>query len=200
VAAPRSEPDSTSISRQDRVRTRKRLETRENDCNSLQRQSGLLARRLQSRRVTHVSLSIPEPQTTSAGLPRLERQAGRITEDLRQLHWDNCKVSFDRRLAYRYALRALRDGYDAAKILKCYERALQECHALATDRTASRGQICRFELSSTVRRANRFLANNRLPTAERIRRAIEPSTEGASVVPIAAKKADLRTAGQSGET
>ena len=110
-------------------------------------------------------------------MQRLKSQAARITENLRQLHWDNCKVDFDRRLAYRYALGALRDGYDAAKILKCYERALQECHALATDRTASRGQICRFELSSTVLRAKRFLANNRLSKAERIRRAIEASTE-----------------------
>ena len=150
--------------------------------------------------MTDCSRSIPEPQTTSAGLRRLEKQAARITEDLRQLHWDNCKVNFDRRLAHRYAFGALRDGYDTAKILKCYERALQECHALATDRTASRGQICRFELCSTVRRAERFLANNRLPRAERIRRVIEPSTERASVVPIAAEKADLRTAEQSGET
>jgi hypothetical protein len=135
----------------------------------LQRQSGLLARRLQSRRVTHVSPLISEPQTTSAGLPGLERQAGRITEDLRQLHWDNCKANFDRRLAYRYVLRALREGHNAARILKCYERALQECHALATDRTASRGQICRFELSSTVRRAKRSLARNQFPGPERIR-------------------------------
>jgi hypothetical protein len=66
-------------------------------------------------------------------------------------------------MAYHYALRALRDGHDAAKILKCYEWALQECHALATDRTATRGQVRRFELSSTVRRAKRFLANDGLP-------------------------------------
>jgi len=72
-------------------------------------------------------------------------------------------------MAYRYAFRALRDGHDAANILKCYERALQECHALAADRTASRGQIRRFELSSTVRRAKRFFANDGLPKAERIR-------------------------------
>lgn len=153
----------------------------------------------QGRRVTDDSISIPGSQTKSASLQRLKSQAARITEDLRQLHWDNCKVDFDRRLAHRYAFGALRDGYDAAKILKGYERALQECHALATDRTASRGQICRFELSSTVRRAKRFLASNRLPKTERIRRATEPSTEGALVVPIAAKKADLRTAEQSGE-
>jgi hypothetical protein len=166
---PRSEPDSRSLNRlRIELAGAEGLNTREN-CNLLQRQSGLLARRLQSRRVAHASPSIPEPQTTSAGLPRLERLAGRITEDLRQLHWDNCKVNFDRRLAYRYVLRALRDGYDAANILRCYERALQECHALATDRTASRGQICRFELSSTVRRAKRFLANNRFPGPERIR-------------------------------
>ena len=102
------------------------------------------------------------------GLRRLGKKAAQITDNLRRFHWDNCKVNFDRRLAYCYALGALRDGYDAAKILKCYERALQDCHALATDRTASRGQVCRFELSSTVRRAKRFLANDGLLTAERI--------------------------------
>src|SRR5262245_54089228 len=63
-------------------------------------------------------------------------QAARITKDLWQLHWDNCKVNFDRTLAHRYVLRALREGHNAASILKCYERALQECHAMATDRTA----------------------------------------------------------------
>jgi hypothetical protein len=108
--------------------------------------SRLVSDRSHCRRVTDNSPPIPGPQTTSVGWRRLESQAARITENLRQLHWDNCKVNFDRRLALRYALRALRDGYDAANILKCYERALQECHALATDRTASRGQICRFEL------------------------------------------------------
>ena len=125
---------------------------------------------IQGRRVTDDSISIPGSETKSASLQRLKSQASRITENFRQLHWDNCKVDFDRRLAYRYALRALRDGYDAASILKCYERALHECHALATDRTASRGQVCRFELSSTVRRAKRFLGNNRFPRPERIRR------------------------------
>ena len=149
--------------------------------------------------MTDDSISIPGSQTKSAGLQRLKSQAARITENLRQLHWDNCKVNFDRRLAYRYALRALRDGYDAAKILKCYERALQECHALATDRTASRGQICRFELSSTVRRAKRFLANNRLPKAERICRVHRAINRGASVVAIVAEEADLRAAEKSGE-
>jgi hypothetical protein len=114
------------------------------------------------------------PYIGFSAIPNMHRA---LQEDLRQLHWDNCKVNFDRRLAYRYVLRALREGHNAASIIKCYERALQECHALATDRTASRGQICRFELSSTVRRAKRFLANNRLSKAERIRRAVEASTE-----------------------
>ena len=78
--------------------------------------------------MTDDPISTPGSQTKSASLQRLKSQAARITENLRQLHWDNCKVDFDRRLAYRYAFGGLRDRYDAAKILKCYERALQECH------------------------------------------------------------------------
>jgi hypothetical protein len=160
-------------------------------CALLHHQSDLVARQCQGRRVIDDSASIPEPQTTSAGWRRLERKAARITENLRQLHWDNCKVNFDRRLAYRYALRALRDGHDAANILKCYERALQKCHAFATDRTASRGQICRFELSSTVRRAKRFLANDGLPRAERIRLWHEGPRQAVSIMAIAAEKTNF---------
>jgi hypothetical protein len=118
--------------------------------------------------VTNDSRPKSEHPLAQASLRRLGKRAAQIVENLRLLHWDNCKVNFDRRMAYRYALRALRDGNDAANILKRYERALQECHALATDRTASRGQICRFELSSTVRRAKRFLANDAFPIAEPI--------------------------------
>ena len=88
-------------------------------------------------------------------------------ENLRLLHWDNCKVNFDRRLAYRYALRALRNDHEATNVLKCYERALLECHAFATDRTANRGQVYRFELSLTVARARKFLANDGLSKTRR---------------------------------
>lgn len=96
-----------------------------------------------------------------------------MTAALRTLHWDNCKVIFDRDLAFRYVWRALRVGHDTADIVKCYETALHECHALATNRTAHRGYISRFELSSTVSRARKSLEKDGLSSDERVRQWYE---------------------------
>jgi hypothetical protein len=107
---------------------------------------------------------------TSPNIRGLGGRAAQITEELRNLHWDNCKVNFDRAMAYRFAFGAVRDGHAAEKIVRSYERALHECHALATDRTASRGYVFRFDLSSTVSRARKFLASDGLSRTERMRR------------------------------
>jgi hypothetical protein len=104
----------------------------------------------------------------SAELNRMRGRATDLVDDLEGLHWDNCKVIFDRYMAFRFIWKALREGHDGARIFACYERALFECHALATDRTASRGQVCKFELSSTVSRASKHLAHDGLTTVERV--------------------------------
>lgn len=79
-------------------------------------------------------------------------------------------MTFDRTLAFRYVWQSLRAGHDAANIVKYYETALHECHALATDRTAHRGYVCRFELSSTISRARQSLELDGLSKNERVRR------------------------------
>jgi hypothetical protein len=101
---------------------------------------------------------------------RLGRRAAQIAGELRLFHWDNCKVDFDRGAAFRYAWGALRDGHEAKDIASSYDRALHECHAFATDRTAHCGQICRFDASSTVSRARTFLGKDGLTRAQRISR------------------------------
>ncbi len=101
---------------------------------------------------------------------RIQRRAAVLAQELEGLHWDNCKVIYQRGLTFAFALGALRDGHDAKVIVKCYDRALHECHAFATDRTAHLGHVCRFELSSTVSRARKHLNRDGLTPAQRVRR------------------------------
>ena len=111
---------------------------------------------------------------------RLQRRAAVLARELEQLHWDNCKVIFRQKLAFTFALGGLLDGHEANDIASSYERALHECHAFATDRTAHLGQICRFEPSSTVSRARKFLKKDGLTPAQRFRRWREQSRGAAN--------------------
>lgn len=146
---------------------------------SLQGRSTSATIQLQHRRMQHDEESRSEEQIGDAEenrLPkrqlssRLQRRAAVLAQELGQLHWDNCKVIYRRRLAFAFALGALRDGHEAKDIKNSYDRALHECHAFATDRTAHRGQVCRFELSSTVSRARKSLQKDGLTHAQRFRR------------------------------
>ncbi len=100
--------------------------------------------------------------------PRLQRRAAVLMQGLERLHWDNCKVIYRRGLAFTFALGALREGHEATDIATAYDRALHECHAFATDRTAHCGQVHRFEPSSTVSRARKILKMDGLTRAQRI--------------------------------
>lgn len=122
---------------------------------------------------------------------RLGRKAAHVTAELHRLHWDNCKVEFDREAAFRFVWGSLRDGHDVADILRHYERALYECHAIATDRTASRGEVCRFEIFSTVHRARAFLSGDGLSKDERIRRWNANRRAKALLVPESSDKTDV---------
>ena len=83
-------------------------------------------------------------------------------------HWDNCKVTFARRTAFRFALASLADGHRAERIRSCYADALQACHAFAVDQAASTGKITFFNLSSTVVKARKLLARDGLTSRERV--------------------------------
>jgi hypothetical protein len=102
------------------------------------------------------------------GQSRLRRKAFVLLRSLAGAHWDNCKVSFSRSTAYRYALLALIDGHDERRILARYSDALFVCHGLAVDRGASAGKVEFFNLSSTVTKARQLLAKDGLTRRERI--------------------------------
>jgi hypothetical protein len=98
----------------------------------------------------------------------LRRRAFVMIEELEALHWDNCKVRFARRTAFCYIFSALRGGHDRKRIVSCYQQALEQSHGFAVDRGASLGQIVFFELSSTVSKARKALAQDGLTPKARM--------------------------------
>ena len=104
------------------------------------------------------------------GRLRLRRKAFALLRSLSAAHWDNCKVTFSRSTAYRYALLALVDGHDERRILARYSDALFVCHGFAVDKAASAGKIAFFNLSSTVTKARQLLAKDGLTRGERVAR------------------------------
>ncbi len=104
------------------------------------------------------------------GRLRLRRKAFSLLRTLAGAHWDNCKVTFSRSTAYRYALLALVDGHDEGRILARYSDALFVCHGFAVDKAASAGRIAFFNLSSTVTKARQLLAKDGLTRGERVAR------------------------------
>jgi len=61
----------------------------------------------------------------SRGKPRsrLRKKAFALLRRLAGCHWDNCKVTFSKATAYRYALKALADGHEEERIISCYTRS-----------------------------------------------------------------------------
>jgi hypothetical protein len=97
------------------------------------------------------------------GSARLRRKTGAIVDRLERLHWDNCKVQFDRGTAWNFVFESIRAGHSEKRILNAYDIALHRLHGTATDL----GQT--FALSSTVARARKWLdAQDSLSPAERI--------------------------------
>jgi hypothetical protein len=100
--------------------------------------------------------------------PRLRKKAFSMLEELADSHWDNCKVTFNRRTAFTFALNALNDGHDESRILACYADALFLCHGMAVDQAAGTGRVTFFNLSSTVTKAGELLAKDGLTRRERM--------------------------------
>jgi hypothetical protein len=126
--------------------------------------------------------------TPGPRLGALLRLAGFIARrELAEAHWDNCKVSFGFGHAFRFALSALRRGFDRARIRHAYESALKRRHGDATDFGLNSGQpvSVRWSPSSTVSLANRLLIDG-LTDSERISARLE------SLAPIKAANAALR--------
>ena len=98
----------------------------------------------------------------------LRKKAFAMLEPLVGCHWDNCKVTFARRTAFRFALASLADGHRAERILSCYADALHVCHGFAVDQAASTGKITFFNLSSTVVKSRKLLARDGLTRRERV--------------------------------
>ncbi len=100
--------------------------------------------------------------------PALRKKAFAMLEPLAGCHWDNCKVTFARRTAFRFALNSLTDGHRAERVLSCYADALYVTHGFAVDQAASTGKITFFNLSSTVVKARKLLARDGLTRPERV--------------------------------
>lgn len=100
--------------------------------------------------------------------PSLRKKAFALLNRLAGCHWDNCKVSFAKPTAYRYALKALTDGHEEKRILSSYSDALFDTHGFAVDQASSTGRIIFFNLSSTVTKARQLLASDGLSREERM--------------------------------
>jgi len=114
------------------------------------------------------------------GASALRKRAFAMLEPLADCHWDNCKVIFARRTAFRFALTSLTDGHRAERIVSCYADALYVCHGFAVDQAASTGKIAFFNLSSTAVKARERLSRDGLTRRERVRlwyREHRPATE-----------------------
>ena len=102
------------------------------------------------------------------GAPALRRKAFAMLEPLAGCHWDNCKVTFASRTAFRFAFASLTDGHREERILSAYADALYVTHGFAVDQAASTGKITFFNLSSTVLKAQKLLARDGLTRRERV--------------------------------
>ena len=133
----------------------------------------------------------------SKGRSRLRKKAFALLQILAGAHWDNCKVTFSRCTAYRYALLALVDGHDEGRILARYSDALFVCHGFAVDKAASAGKIAFFNLSSTVCKARQLLAKDGLTRGERVAQWYRNHPRaGSSRIDIEITPADLAFARQ----
>ena len=77
--------------------------------------------------------------------------------DLRNEHWDNCKVAHTMNHSFTYALQALRRGCNRRTITKAYSMALEEIHAVAVDSGVT--EPASWQPSSTISRARTILRN-----------------------------------------
>ena len=114
--------------------------------------------------------------------PKLRKKSFAMLELLAGCHWDNCKVTFARRTAFRFALASLTDGHRAERILSCYADALYVTHGFAVDQAASTGKITFFNLSSTVVKARALLARDGLTRRERVGQWYRQHPPGGSCV------------------
>ena len=120
----------------------------------------------------------------SANAPgRLSRKAFSLISRLQGCHYDNCKVRFASRTAYRYALRALQDGHDQSRVVGCYADALFVCHGFAVDRAAHIGKVVHFNPSSTVSKARGLLTKDGLSRTQRVRNWYASNLQPAKIQP-----------------
>ena len=78
--------------------------------------------------------------------------------ELQSCFWDNCKVSPMMGFLYNYSLRSLEKGCNRRTIVKAFDIALHEVHAIAVDKMVT--QPGSWPPSSTIARASKILAEN----------------------------------------
>ena len=100
----------------------------------------------------------------------LRKKAFALLKRLADCHWDNCKITFAKPIAYRYALKALTEGHEERRIISAYSDALFFSHGFAVDQAASTGRVTFFNPSSTVVKARQLLAGDGLTRKQRMMR------------------------------
>ena len=103
---------------------------------------------------------------------------------LRECHYDNCKVTFVSRTAYRYALRALLDGHDQARIVGCYADALWVRYGFAViaPRRLSAGARASTHPRPSAKRAS-YWRRTGLTCARRVRKWYDSNPRRPEVPP-----------------
>jgi len=74
---------------------------------------------------------------------------------LEPLHYDNCRITFEMPFAVAYCKQALKQGCKRQDIIRCYDDALHDCHAMSQDLDPYREDVWRA--SSTISRARKLL-------------------------------------------
>jgi hypothetical protein len=151
-----------------------------------------------ARRFVAQSRDEKQKPRADCGRSRLARKAFSLLRRSQSCHYDNCKVTFSARTAYRYALRALVEGHDQECIVRCYEDALFVCHGFAVDRAASTGKVVFFNPSSTILKARKLLAKDGLTREERVRRWYDSDPKRHSLSPFPIISAEEVRANSSG--
>jgi len=86
------------------------------------------------------------------GNKKLRAKAHATKRRMQRLHWDNCKVRFDKAVVFSFAVSALAAGFLESDVITAYDRALHQNHGRATDCQAI------WDTGSTVSDARRLLA------------------------------------------
>ncbi|MDD2710114.1 MAG: hypothetical protein PHV34_19190 [Verrucomicrobiae bacterium] len=113
--------------------------------------------------------------TFSLDEPRMQRskklcaKARSLSSEMAELHWENCKVRYDKHATFGLSLMLLESFHDAEKILSAYASALRWHHGITTDKILA-GKCSQNQKASpalTLWKVKKLLAGDGRTAAER---------------------------------